>query len=274
MAGTGALTWPLVAYTNRCSQRGRSHAQNIHHHRNYRYLLHRRRLRLLNRVVTNLYDEVLRPLGVKLSEGNVLAVTARLGVARPGDVCDILEIVTSTLSRTVDRMVEMLRQEAKPRSDETVLRAMAGVADGRDPPARRSTGRACGTGRSRSAPSCGGSRRSGGASAAGASTAALRECRSPAEKERHAVRARRSGRRSRSLVYAAHLGEPDGPALRGEDPARRHEFLPDPWALPSEVSGPGVPWHVQGLAARPRDGARAALAPPARRPTRCPSARP
>lgn len=64
------------------------------------------RLRLLNRVVTNLYDEALRPIGVKLSQGNVLAVTAKLGVARPAEVCEILELDTSTLSRTVDRMVE------------------------------------------------------------------------------------------------------------------------------------------------------------------------
>jgi DNA-binding MarR family transcriptional regulator len=63
------------------------------------------RLRLLNRVVTNLYDDALRPFGLKLSQGNVLAVTAKLGVARPAQVCDILELDTSTLSRTVDRMV-------------------------------------------------------------------------------------------------------------------------------------------------------------------------
>jgi len=63
------------------------------------------RLRLLNRVVTNLYDDALRPFGVKLSQGNVLAVTAKLGVARPAEVCNILELDTSTLSRTVERMV-------------------------------------------------------------------------------------------------------------------------------------------------------------------------
>ena len=63
------------------------------------------RLRLLNRVVTNLYDEALRPFGVKLSQGNILAVTAKLGVARPAEVCAILELDTSTLSRTVERMV-------------------------------------------------------------------------------------------------------------------------------------------------------------------------
>ena len=45
------------------------------------------RLRMLNRVVTNIYDEALRPLGVKASQLNILVVTARLGLARPADVC-------------------------------------------------------------------------------------------------------------------------------------------------------------------------------------------
>jgi DNA-binding MarR family transcriptional regulator len=75
------------------------------------------RLRLLNRVITNLYDDALRPLGVKLSQGNVLAVTAKLGVARPAQVCDILELDTSTLSRTVDRMVDNGWLEILPDSD-------------------------------------------------------------------------------------------------------------------------------------------------------------
>ena len=75
------------------------------------------RLRLLNRVVTNLYDDALRPFGVKLSQGNVLAVTAKLGVARPAQVCDILELDTSTLSRTVDRMVDKGWLEILPDDD-------------------------------------------------------------------------------------------------------------------------------------------------------------
>ena len=41
------------------------------------------RLRLLNRVVTNLYDDALRPLGLKVSQLNLLVVTAKLGLARP-----------------------------------------------------------------------------------------------------------------------------------------------------------------------------------------------
>src|SRR3989440_11188523 len=59
------------------------------------------RLRLLNRVVTNLYDDALRPLGLKVSQLNVLIVTAKLGLARPAQVCEILQLDTSTLCRNV-----------------------------------------------------------------------------------------------------------------------------------------------------------------------------
>jgi DNA-binding MarR family transcriptional regulator len=62
------------------------------------------RLRLLNRVVTNFYDEALRPLGLRVSQLNILIVTARLGLARPAQVCAILQLDTSTLSRNVERM--------------------------------------------------------------------------------------------------------------------------------------------------------------------------
>jgi DNA-binding MarR family transcriptional regulator len=62
------------------------------------------RLRLLNRVVTNLYDDALRPLGLKVSQLNILIVTAKLGLARPARVCDILHLDTSTLSRNIERM--------------------------------------------------------------------------------------------------------------------------------------------------------------------------
>src|SRR5436309_5502153 len=62
------------------------------------------RLRLLNRVITNLYDDALRPLGLKVSQLNILIVAVKLGVARPAQVCEILQLDTSTLSRNVERM--------------------------------------------------------------------------------------------------------------------------------------------------------------------------
>src|ERR1700739_1810825 len=59
------------------------------------------RLRLLNRVVTSFYDDALRPLGLKVSQLNILIVTARLGLARSAPVCEILQLDASTLSRNV-----------------------------------------------------------------------------------------------------------------------------------------------------------------------------
>src|SRR5262249_52026694 len=59
------------------------------------------RLRLLNRVVTNFYDDALRPLGLKVSQLNILVVAAKLGLARPAQVCEILQLDASTLSRNV-----------------------------------------------------------------------------------------------------------------------------------------------------------------------------
>jgi len=75
------------------------------------------RLRLLNRVVTNLYDDALRPLGLKVSQVNILVVAAKLGLARPAQVCDILQLDTSTLSRNVERMVAKGWLEVVPGED-------------------------------------------------------------------------------------------------------------------------------------------------------------
>ena len=62
------------------------------------------RVRILNRAITSLYDAALRPLGVKVSQMNILVVTAKLGVARPGKICDFLQMDASTLSRNAERM--------------------------------------------------------------------------------------------------------------------------------------------------------------------------
>src|SRR3954468_9294072 len=75
------------------------------------------RLRLLNRVVTNFYDDALRPLGLKVSQLNLLIVTARLGLARPAQVCEIMQVDTSTLSRNVERMMVHGWLEVVPEED-------------------------------------------------------------------------------------------------------------------------------------------------------------
>ena len=61
-------------------------------------------LRILNRVVTNIYDDAFRPLGLKVSQANILIIVAQQGVTRPADVCERLQLGASTLSRNVERM--------------------------------------------------------------------------------------------------------------------------------------------------------------------------
>lgn len=78
------------------------------------------RLRLLNRVVTNLYDEALRPLGLKVSQLNILIVAAKLGLARPARVCEVLQLDPSTLSRNVERMRAQGWLRVEPEEDARV----------------------------------------------------------------------------------------------------------------------------------------------------------
>ncbi len=49
-----------------------------------------------------------------------------------------------------------------------------------------------------------------------------------------------------SLAYAPHLGPADGAVLSGANVALRHDLAEQPFALPQEVSGGLVPWHVRG----------------------------
>jgi DNA-binding MarR family transcriptional regulator len=62
------------------------------------------RVRLINRVITGLYDDALRPFGMKISQANILSAVAYLKECRPADVCRVLRIEKSTLSRDLDLM--------------------------------------------------------------------------------------------------------------------------------------------------------------------------
>ena len=62
------------------------------------------KLRLLSRVITKLYDDAFRPLGMTTSQMNILVVITKFGTASPGRVGDWLHMEKSTLSRNVDRM--------------------------------------------------------------------------------------------------------------------------------------------------------------------------
>jgi DNA-binding MarR family transcriptional regulator len=73
------------------------------------------RLRTLNRAVTALYDDALRPHGLRVGQLNLLVAVARMGTARPGDLCRLLHMDKSTLSRDV----EVLRRHGWLVADQT-----------------------------------------------------------------------------------------------------------------------------------------------------------
>jgi DNA-binding MarR family transcriptional regulator len=64
-----------------------------------------RRLRQVNRTVTRLYDEALRPHGITVNQLNILAVIIGEQQIRPGQLGQALGMEKSTVSRTIDRMV-------------------------------------------------------------------------------------------------------------------------------------------------------------------------
>jgi DNA-binding MarR family transcriptional regulator len=61
-------------------------------------------LRVLTRAVTKIYNKALRPHGLTVSQMNILVAVARLGDAKQQNVCRILHLDKSSLSRDVERM--------------------------------------------------------------------------------------------------------------------------------------------------------------------------
>lgn len=62
------------------------------------------RLRVINRVITGVYDDALKPFGIKISQVNILVVASQLEAATPSKVGSILKMDRSTISRNVERM--------------------------------------------------------------------------------------------------------------------------------------------------------------------------
>jgi DNA-binding MarR family transcriptional regulator len=61
-------------------------------------------LRTLNRVVTSIYEDELRPLKLTASQMIILAITAKQGRVRAVELCQALQTDASTVSRNVERM--------------------------------------------------------------------------------------------------------------------------------------------------------------------------
>jgi DNA-binding MarR family transcriptional regulator len=72
------------------------------------------RVRVLNRVVTGIYDDALRPYKVRISQVNILVAIAAAGPVRAIDVCRLLKLDKSTLSRDLDRLLARSLVRATP----------------------------------------------------------------------------------------------------------------------------------------------------------------
>ena len=75
------------------------------------------KVRLLNRIVTAIYDEALRPHQLTVGQMSVLVTVSRMGRASPGAVGRMLHMEKSTLSRNVERKRARGWLEAIPTED-------------------------------------------------------------------------------------------------------------------------------------------------------------
>ena len=64
------------------------------------------RTRILSRDMTRLYDDALRPLGLRVTQLNILVAVGKMGDAMPTQIGKHLHLDKSTLSRTLALLVE------------------------------------------------------------------------------------------------------------------------------------------------------------------------
>lgn len=62
------------------------------------------KLRLISRVITSIYDDALRPVGITLNQLNLIVVVARFEPVSPGKVGEWLHMKKSTVSRNINLM--------------------------------------------------------------------------------------------------------------------------------------------------------------------------
>ena len=79
------------------------------------------RVRVVNRFLSSIYDDALRPCGLKVSQFTILVVIANHGTVRPVDVGASLQMDNSTLSRNLERMrrqgwIEVCEDDADARA--------------------------------------------------------------------------------------------------------------------------------------------------------------
>ena len=76
------------------------------------------RVRMLNRIITSIYDDALRPLGITTSQGNMLTAIDQVGPVQQAQLAEFLHIEKSTLSRNLSLMKKRGWVRTLPGEDE------------------------------------------------------------------------------------------------------------------------------------------------------------
>ncbi len=87
-------------------------------------------LRMVTRAVTQLYDDVLRPSGLRVTQFSILTTIARMGEANLRQLADTLAIDQTTLTRSLDLLEREGVTERVPHPDGRI-KAMVLTAKGR-----------------------------------------------------------------------------------------------------------------------------------------------
>ena len=80
------------------------------------------RLWMLNRIVTGIFDETLRPHGIRGSQVNILVAASAFGPSTVRELCRVLHMDASTLSRAIARMKNRGWVVSEPSGDGKILR--------------------------------------------------------------------------------------------------------------------------------------------------------
>lgn len=89
------------------------------------------RARALSRLVTQIYDEALRPLGIKTSQVNLLVAIGAMEAASPSQVARELSLEKSTVSRNAEALKNKgwVRSSPSPQGRGQILRLTKTGAD-------------------------------------------------------------------------------------------------------------------------------------------------
>jgi DNA-binding MarR family transcriptional regulator len=80
------------------------------------------RLRLMNRMVGAIYDEALRPHGIKATQLNILVAVSAFGRVTSRQLCRALHMDTSTFSRAVARLKKNRWLQVEPSGEGKILK--------------------------------------------------------------------------------------------------------------------------------------------------------